>query len=106
MIEVDRDFFNTWCADNRLPLEAARDAVVKETNEIIFIDETQLPNYKPPRYGLGDYVAKLLAAIGITPKRFSKMLGRSCGCNKRKQKLNEAGDWIMRFVRVQHEKQK
>lgn len=41
--------------------------------------------------GLGDYVARGLAAIGITKQRVSKALGRPCGCPKRQQKLNDIG---------------
>ena len=48
----------------------------------------QIPKRKP---GLGDYVEKVLTKMGITERRVSKVLGRPCGCGKRKQKLNELG---------------
>lgn len=38
--------------------------------------------------GLGDLVASGLAAVGITPARVSAMLGRPCGCERRKAALN------------------
>jgi hypothetical protein len=45
----------------------------------------------PVRPGLGDMVAALLSAIGITNERVSKAIGRPCGCSKRAEKLNELG---------------
>lgn len=41
--------------------------------------------------GLGDMVSAGLAAVGITPERVSKVLGRPCGCKDRAAKLNELG---------------
>ena len=41
--------------------------------------------------GLGDMVSAGLAAVGITPERVSKVLGRPCGCKERAAKLNELG---------------
>lgn len=46
------------------------------------------PKGKP---GLGDMVSAGLAAVGITPERVSKVLGRPCGCKERAAKLNELG---------------
>lgn len=43
------------------------------------------------RPGLGDIVSAGLAAVGITPERVSKVLGRPCGCKERAAKLNELG---------------
>lgn len=43
------------------------------------------------RPGLGDMVSAGLAAVGITPERVSKVLGRPCGCKERAAKLNELG---------------
>jgi hypothetical protein len=45
----------------------------------------------PARPGLGDMVSAGLAAVGITPERVSKALGRPCGCKERAAKLNELG---------------
>ena len=41
--------------------------------------------------GLGDMVEAGLSRIGITEKRVSRLLGRPCGCGRRKRKLNELG---------------
>lgn len=41
--------------------------------------------------GLGDMVAAGLAAVGITPERVSAVIGKDCGCSKRKQALNDLG---------------
>lgn len=49
---------------------------------------------KPERPGLGDMVSTGLAAVGITPERVSKVLGRPCGCKERAAKLNEIGKRI------------
>lgn len=46
---------------------------------------------KRQRPGLGDMVSAGLAAVGITPERVSKALGRPCGCKERAAKLNELG---------------
>lgn len=43
------------------------------------------------RLGLGDMVSAGLAAVGITPERVSKVLGRPCGCKERAAKLNALG---------------
>ena len=43
------------------------------------------------RPGLGDMVAAGLAAVGITPERVSAVIGKDCGCAKRKQALNDLG---------------
>ena len=52
--------------------------------------DTDHPSY-PKLKGLGDYVAKGLSAVGVTPEKVSKVIGRDCGCNKRKQRLNKLG---------------
>lgn len=39
--------------------------------------------------GLGDYVAKVLGKLGITPARVSRAIGRPCGCKKRQEMLNQ-----------------
>jgi hypothetical protein len=44
------------------------------------------------RPGLGDRVHDTLAAVGITPERVASVLGvDDCGCEGRRQWLNEAG---------------
>jgi hypothetical protein len=36
-------------------------------------------------------VSSALSLVGITPSRVSKLLGRPCGCKKRKEALNRVG---------------
>jgi hypothetical protein len=40
---------------------------------------------------LGDFIAFLLEAAGITKARVSGLLGRDCGCVKRQESLNKWG---------------
>lgn len=49
--------------------------------------------------GLGDRVAAGLAAVGITKERFSKLVGRDCGCAKRQAALNAIGQKVTDFLR-------
>lgn len=44
-----------------------------------------------PRPGLGDYMAAVLSAVGITKERVSGLAGKPCGCGKRQAALNEWG---------------
>lgn len=45
-----------------------------------------------PAGGLGDLVAWALAAVGVTKERYSRLLGRPCGCAARQEKLNRWGE--------------
>lgn len=47
---------------------------------------------QPQPRGLGDIVKDGLSAIGITEERVSKLLGRPCGCGKRREALNRLGE--------------
>jgi len=51
-----------------------------------------------PSAGLGDVVESVLKSVGVTKERVSKaasMVGvKDCGCEKRKQYLNEVGKLI------------
>jgi hypothetical protein len=52
------------------------------------------PPAAPPA-GLGDYVARILYAIGITKERVEAVVGGPCGCDQRAALLNEAGaKWL------------
>ena len=62
--------------------------VAPHPSGFITVDETH-PAY--PRPGLGDAVAAGLSAVGITPERVSKVIGKPCGCGKRKKALNQVG---------------
>lgn len=51
-------------------------------------------------YGLGDAAEAALSAAGITPERVSRWLGKECGgCARRKERLNELGWAVGRFIR-------
>jgi hypothetical protein len=41
--------------------------------------------------GLGDRVSQVLSLVGITEQRVSRLLGRPCGCGKRREALNRLG---------------
>ena len=45
----------------------------------------------PPPPGLGDMVAAVLDAIGITKERVAAVVGGDCGCDKRQEALNNIG---------------
>lgn len=53
--------------------------------------------------GLGDWIAKHLHAIGVTPQRFAAMqfwrkpAARRCRCKQRQESLNR---WSVRLVRL------
>lgn len=46
------------------------------------------------RPGLGDMVAAGLSAIGITKERVEAVVGGPCGCEKRRELLNELGQAV------------
>ena len=48
--------------------------------------------------GLGDIVEKALSKIGVTEERVQTWLGRPCGCRRRKEKLNQLGQWAARIL--------
>ena len=47
---------------------------------------------------LGDQIERSLTAIGITSDLVSTWLGRPCGCEERKAKLNALGVWANRVT--------
>ena len=56
---------------------------------------------RPERRGLGDVAAWVLKRIGVTPERWSKVLGRPCNCRSRQAKLNRWGwRWADRVRRL------
>jgi hypothetical protein len=55
------------------------------------------PRKKP--FALGDSIEAALSAVGITEQRVSSMIGRPCGCRKRRRVLNEVGYAAQRSVR-------
>ena len=52
------------------------------------MDGKQITSARPQ---LGDRLAGVLAAVGITKERVSKAIGRDCGCAKRQAALNKLG---------------
>ena len=48
--------------------------------------------------GLGDAVEKALSSVGITKERVTRWLGKPCGCEERKAKLNRLGWWAQRVL--------
>lgn len=40
---------------------------------------------------VGDFVAAVLSAVGVTKDRVSKVMGRDCGCQGRQAAWNQAG---------------
>lgn len=51
--------------------------------------------YMPPSNSnaanIGDHMATILSAVGITKARVSRLLGRPCKCKERQRRLNELG---------------
>ena len=62
-----------------------------EKNALLELLRERYADAPPARPGLGDMVSAGLAAVGITPERVSRVLGRPCGCKERAAKLNELG---------------
>lgn len=85
------------CRERGYAFEDVLPCVVSRDGDWIVVDETH-PTY--PRAGIGDMVAAGLSAVGITPERVSKALGRPCGCAEGKRLLNRLGrqlqDWLTR----------
>lgn len=49
------------------------------------------PPPPPVRKGLGDAVAWVLKRVGVTPERWSRVLGAPCNCRSRQARLNRWG---------------
>lgn len=47
---------------------------------------------------LGDEIERALTTVGITQDRVERWLGMSCGCEQRKARLNQLGNWAARIV--------
>jgi hypothetical protein len=48
--------------------------------------------------GWGDQLESVLKSVGITEDRVSRLLGRPCGCTKRKEMLNRLGEWTKKVL--------
>lgn len=56
--------------------------------------------------GIGDTIETALSKLGITSERVEQWLGGPCGCEERKQKLNQLGRWASRILSGKLEKAK
>lgn len=54
---------------------------------------------KKVRLGLGDAVEAALSFVGITPDRVKKLIGKDCGCQKRKEWMNRIRLWGKQAVK-------
>ena len=50
------------------------------------------------KFALGDMASAALAKVGITEDRVTDWLGRPCGCNERRLKLNQFGQWVTNLL--------
>lgn len=48
---------------------------------------------------IGDHLQSGLSAVGITPERVSRLLGRPCKCKERQRRLNELGQAAAAAIR-------
>jgi hypothetical protein len=83
------------CLERNYSYDEVRGCVVSEEGDELVVDETHpdYPAHKKP-LGLGDMAGIVLSSVGITPERVSKVTGKPCGCNKRKQALNKIGQKV------------
>jgi hypothetical protein len=47
---------------------------------------------------LGDQVEAALSLVGIRSDRIEQWLGRPCGCEERRERLNALGAWAARVI--------
>ena len=88
MITCHKMYFVQRCRERGYTIDEAMPCVVSKDGDMWTIDETHKAY---PRKGLGDFVAAGLESIGITKKRVRKILGGSCGCQRRQVALNKIG---------------
>jgi len=82
------------CRERGYALDQVRPCIVSDDGDTITVDETH-PAYPRARPGLGDRVASVLDAIGITKQRVEAVVGGPCGCPERQAALNAAGaKWL------------
>jgi len=48
--------------------------------------------------GLGDLIETALSSVGVTKSLVEGWLGKPCGCDERKQKLNALSFWAQRVI--------
>ena len=49
-------------------------------------------------FQLGDLIEQALSAIGLTQDRVERWLNRPCGCEERRNRLNQISGWASRIV--------
>lgn len=48
---------------------------------------------------LGDVIERSLQTVGVTDERISTWLGKPCGCDERKEKMNQLSIWAKRVTK-------
>lgn len=76
------------CRQRGVSFDEGEQSIVACAGGVVLVD-TESPHY--PRPGLGDMIANGLSAVGITESRVSALLGRDCGCSKRRSAINAVG---------------
>lgn len=56
--------------------------------------------------GLGDLVERALSVVGVSKDLVEEWVGGPCGCDERKEKLNQLGNWAFRVVKGKTERAK
>ena len=90
MIVGPRAQFEARCRERGYTLAQVMPCVVSQAGDVWTVDETHRA-YPRKRRGLGDLVHAGLHAVGITPARVSRVLGRPCGCGRRRAAWNRWG---------------
>ena len=85
-------------------LEQVRGCIVEQLADGFVLVNENHKKYPHAKKYLGDKIADGLAALGITPQRVSKLMGGDCGCNKRKEKLNELHKKALNLMRSKNAK--
>jgi hypothetical protein len=96
MITCHRSHLEARCRERGYTLVEVMPCVVSTDGDNWTIDVEhpaypRVPRRDPRAVGLGEWISRGLAAIGITPSRVSRWLGRECGCKARAAALDRAG---------------
>jgi len=105
MIKATPEQLQERATNRGYTLEQVHDCIIETLPDgALMIDETH-KKYPHKKKFLGDRIADGLASVGITPERVSKILGGDCGCNSRKEKLNELHKRALNIMRLNDAKQ-
>ena len=77
--------------------QPAKQSITQRQTKTVIIPKPKKAKKKRPIL-LGDMVSNALAMVGITEERVTKMIGRPCGCGRRKRKLNQLHLWAKRVL--------